>query len=131
MEQKDNLPPGPGRAPPRTETGEELGEEEDVQWEAGHPAIQRQECAWCEVRRTTEEPEWVGTGMGTLSLAGGGLVAALPGQLEKALALSPEQGVKIVSNSVQPHGRSLPGFSVHGILQARTLEWVAISFSNA
>ena len=23
---------------------------------------------------------------------------------------------------------SLPGFSVHGILQARTLEWVAISF---
>ena len=26
---------------------------------------------------------------------------------------------------------SLPGFSVHGILQARILEWVAISFSNA
>ena len=26
---------------------------------------------------------------------------------------------------------SLPGFSVRGILQARTLEWVAISFSNA
>ena len=26
---------------------------------------------------------------------------------------------------------TLPGFSVHGILQARTLEWVAISFSNA
>ena len=25
---------------------------------------------------------------------------------------------------------SLPGFSVHGILQARTLEWVAIAFSN-
>jgi len=25
---------------------------------------------------------------------------------------------------------NLPGFSVHGILQARTLEWVAISFSN-
>ena len=25
---------------------------------------------------------------------------------------------------------SLPGFSVHGILQARTLEWVAISFSK-
>ena len=24
-----------------------------------------------------------------------------------------------------------PGSSVHGILQARTLEWVAISFSNA
>ena len=26
---------------------------------------------------------------------------------------------------------SLPDFSIHGILQARTLEWVAISFSNA
>ena len=26
---------------------------------------------------------------------------------------------------------SLPGFSVNGILQAKTLEWVAISFSNA
>ena len=26
---------------------------------------------------------------------------------------------------------SLPGFSVHGILKARTLEWVAISFSDA
>ena len=24
-----------------------------------------------------------------------------------------------------------PGFSVSGILQARTLEWVALSFSNA
>ena len=30
-----------------------------------------------------------------------------------------------------PMDCSLPGFSVHGILQARTLEWVAISFSNA
>ena len=29
-----------------------------------------------------------------------------------------------------PMDFSLPGFSVHGILQARTLEWVAISFSN-
>jgi len=25
---------------------------------------------------------------------------------------------------------SLPGFSVHGIFQARTLEWVVISFSR-
>ena len=29
-----------------------------------------------------------------------------------------------------PVNCSLLGFSVHGILQARTLEWVAISFSN-
>ena len=26
--------------------------------------------------------------------------------------------------------RSLPGFSIHQIFQARVLEWVAISFSN-
>ena len=30
-----------------------------------------------------------------------------------------------------PIDSSPPGSSVHGILQARTLEWVAISFSNA
>ena len=30
-----------------------------------------------------------------------------------------------------PMDCSLPGSSVPGILQARTLEWVAISFSNA
>ena len=30
-----------------------------------------------------------------------------------------------------PMDCSLPGFSVHGILQARTLEWGAIAFSNA
>ena len=30
-----------------------------------------------------------------------------------------------------PMDCSLSGSSVHGILQARTLEWVAISFSNA
>ena len=30
-----------------------------------------------------------------------------------------------------PMDCSPPDFSVHGILQARTLEWVAISFSNA
>ena len=29
-----------------------------------------------------------------------------------------------------PTDCSLPGFSVHGIFQARVLEWVAISFSN-
>ena len=30
-----------------------------------------------------------------------------------------------------PRDGSPPGFTVPGILQARTLEWVAISFSNA
>ena len=34
-----------------------------------------------------------------------------------------------MSDSLQPHG-SLPGSSVHGILQASILEWVAIPFSR-
>ena len=35
-----------------------------------------------------------------------------------------------MSNSCNPMDCSLPGFSVHGILQARILGWVAISFSR-
>ena len=36
-----------------------------------------------------------------------------------------------MSDSLGPHGLcSLPGPSVHGIFQARVLEWVAISFSR-
>ena len=37
----------------------------------------------------------------------------------------------VVSNSSDPMDCSLPSSSVHGILQVRILEWVAISFSNA
>ena len=37
----------------------------------------------------------------------------------------------VVSNSLWPHGCSLPGFSEHGILQARIPEWVAIFSSRA
>ena len=35
------------------------------------------------------------------------------------------------SHSVRPQRHSPPGSRVPGILQARTLEWAAISFSNA
>ena len=35
-----------------------------------------------------------------------------------------------MSNSSDPMDCSLPGFSVHGIFQARVLEWGAIAFSN-
>ena len=35
-----------------------------------------------------------------------------------------------LSDSCNPMACSPPGSSVHGILQARTLEWVAISFSR-
>ena len=37
---------------------------------------------------------------------------------------------KSVSNFYNPMDCSLPGSSVHGFLQARILEWVAISFSR-
>ena len=37
---------------------------------------------------------------------------------------------KVMSDSLQPMDCSLPGSSVHGILQARILEWVAIPFSR-
>ena len=33
-------------------------------------------------------------------------------------------------DSLQHHGLLLPGSSVHGILQARILEWVAVVFSR-
>ena len=36
----------------------------------------------------------------------------------------------VVSDSLQPHRCCPPGFSVHGILQGRILQWVAIPFSR-
>ena len=41
------------------------------------------------------------------------------------------QVASVVSDSVRPHRRQPTGSPVPGILQARTLEWVAISFPNA
>ena len=37
----------------------------------------------------------------------------------------------VVSDSVRPHGQQPPGWPFPEILQARILEWVAISLSNA
>ena len=36
----------------------------------------------------------------------------------------------VVSDSYNPIDYSLPGFSVHGLLQARILEWASISLSR-
>ena len=36
----------------------------------------------------------------------------------------------VMTDSLRPHDCSPPGSSVHGILQTRILEWVAISFSG-
>ena len=41
---------------------------------------------------------------------------------------SESESCSVLSDSLGPHG--LPGSSVHGILQARILEWVAIPFSR-
>ena len=38
--------------------------------------------------------------------------------------------LSVESDSWWPHGLCLPGSSIHGIFQARILEWVAISFSR-
>ena len=41
------------------------------------------------------------------------------------------QVASVMSDSVRPHRRQPTRLPFPGILQARTLEWVAISFSNA
>ena len=53
--------------------------------------------------------------------------------LETTLQLKSESEVKLLSRVrtlCDPMDCSLPGSSVHGIFQARVLEWVAISFSR-
>ena len=58
-------------------------------------------------------------------------------QLEGLVGTAVRRGLLILGEVAQscptlcdPVDCSLPGFSVHGILQARILEWVAISFSR-
>ena len=56
------------------------------------------------------------------------LVLSVPPAAAAAAAANLLQSCLILCD---PIDGSPPGFSVPGILQARTLEWVAISFSNA
>ena len=49
----------------------------------------------------------------------------------EASAAAAAKSLQLCLTLCNPMDCSLPGFSIHGILQARTLEWVAISFSNA
>ena len=46
-------------------------------------------------------------------------------------AAAAAKSLKSYPNLCDPRDGSPPGSPVPGILQARTLEWVAISFSNA
>ena len=45
--------------------------------------------------------------------------------------LAPGKSLQLCPTLCNPRDGSPPGSPVPGILQARTLEWVAISFSNA
>ena len=51
-------------------------------------------------------------------------------QLNKPNIVNQPLVCSVMSGSLQPHDCSAPGPSVHGILQARTLEWAAIPFSR-
>ena len=46
-------------------------------------------------------------------------------------AAAAAKSLQLCPTLCDPMDCSPPGFSIHGVLQARTLEWVAISFSNA
>ena len=50
---------------------------------------------------------------------------------EKVYAAAAAKALQSCPTLCDPRDGSPPGFLVPGILQARTLEWVAISFSNA
>ena len=52
-------------------------------------------------------------------------------QNKSAAAAAAAKSLQLCPTLCDPMDCSPPGSSVHGILQARTLEWVAISFSNA
>ena len=47
------------------------------------------------------------------------------------IAAAAAKSLQLCPTLCDPIDGSLPGFPIPGILQARTLEWVAISFSNA
>ena len=83
----------------------------------------------CEPRRwgssshSRQEPRDSETNQGLLLVSGEAAAAAAAAAAAKLLQLCP--------TLCDPIDSSPPGSSVPGILQARTLEWVAISFSNA
>ena len=53
------------------------------------------------------------------------------GPFNTATAAAPAKLLQLCTTLCDPIDSSPPGSAIPGILQARTLEWVAISFSNA
>ena len=64
-------------------------------------------------------------------LAGGFFTTEPPGKPLEHLAAAAAKSLQSCLTLCDPIDGSPPGSPVPGILQARTLEWVAISFSNA
>ena len=52
-------------------------------------------------------------------------------QIHTAAAAAAGKSLQLCPTLCDPRNSSLPGSPVPGILQARTLEWVAIAFSGA
>ena len=52
-------------------------------------------------------------------------------KLQRHLAAAAAKSLQLCPTLCDPRDGSPPGSPIPGILQARTLEWVAISFSNA
>ena len=52
-------------------------------------------------------------------------------EVKKYLAAAAAKSLQSCLTLCDPTDGSPPGYPVPGILQARTLEWIAISFSNA
>ena len=50
--------------------------------------------------------------------------------VEKILSESESEVAQLCPTLSNPMDCSPPGFSIHGIFQARVLEWVAISFAT-
>ena len=67
-------------------------------------------------------------GVATLSTI---LAWRIPWTEEPAAAAAAAKLLQSCPTLLDPIDSSLPGSPVPGILQARTLEWIAISFSNA
>ena len=55
----------------------------------------------------------------------------LPSPILKTAAAAAAKSLQSCLTLRDPMDYSLPGSSVHGILQARTLEWGAIAFSDS
>ena len=59
------------------------------------------------------------------------LESIIQGEVNQEAAAAAAKSLQSCPTMCDPTNGSPPGFPVPGILQARTLEWGAISFSNA